>query len=325
MSRISWKLEVILIAIAAALFAAPDSAASLFRAPAADLLRPGLLAAQHVQQVLKSWSTRREAAVQQNYQSRLEQLEAQLAASQQALLRMETQTARGDTKTADLQPSEVYRPEGAGPERLIVPHIVRAAVLGKPLASLWRSGRLIDEGAQSDLRESALVLKSELPVVDVGQHQGLETEQLLLVGRTVLGKIVQVGRWSSTFQLVDDPEYRGQGQLIRQTSQGAVLGAKGIIQGTGEGTCELTGIDATELVEVGDRVYTAERDGIVPTPFYYGQVREATLGPDDREWHILVDIAPRPDPLTVVEVLIPQLNPDRFIAAPPDGEIVERR
>ena len=55
-----------------------------------------------------------------------------------------------------------------------------------------------------------------------------------------------------------------------------------------------------------------QRDGILPTPLYYGQVVEAVLGPDDREWTVFVKPAPLPSHLTHVQILRTILNPERL-------------
>ena len=59
-------------------------------------------------------------------------------------------------------------------------------------------------------------------------------------------------------------------------------------------------------------MYTAERDGILPTPLYYGQVVDAVLGMDDREWTVYVKPAAVPSQLTRVHVLRTAVNPDRL-------------
>ena len=165
--------------------------------------------------------------------------------------------------------------------------------------------------------ENELVLstrKSRKPLIDFGEDAGISTEDALLLGRYVIGKVEHVGKWTSTVKLVTDANYRGRAQLIRETEGGQfVFGeARGILKGQGGPLCKLEGIPAESSVHLHDSVYTGERDGILPVPLYYGEVVEATLGPDDREWTVLVKPVPLPTALTKVQVLRTGLNPDRL-------------
>ncbi len=194
---------------------------------------------------------------------------------------------------------------------MFTPALVEAAVLGETLAEAWRSGRILDRGWKSGLRESALVLSSHRPLLDLGQAQQISPEDTLLVGQSVVGKVEVVGQWTSTFLPVIDPEYRGRAQLIRQTAAGVAWGAEGLLTGTGQ-ACQLTGITATEAVRVGDLVYTAERDGILSAPLCYGEVTHAELDAQGREWVVTLRPAAQPAPLTRVQVMRAALNPARL-------------
>ena len=199
--------------------------------------------------------------------------------------------------------------------RLVLPQLTDAAVLGEITAEQWRAGKLLDHGAKHGLREDELVLsprKPLRPLIDLGAEAEISTEDAMLLGRCVIGKIEHVGRWTSTFQLVTDLRYRGRAQIIRETDSGFVFETQGILKGQGSPLCRLEGIPAEKSVRVNDAVYTAERDGILPTPLYYGQVVEAVLGPDDREWTVFVKPAPLPSHLTHVQILRTILNPERL-------------
>ena len=201
-------------------------------------------------------------------------------------------------------------------KRLIVPSLTEVAVLGDTVAEQWRAGKFLDQGSQNGLHENELVLSNRKPLrplIDAGEDFALSTEDALLLGRCVIGKVEYVGLWTSTFQLVTDSRYRGRAQLIRETNSGFVFEAQGILKGQGKPLCKLEGIPAEKSVHVNDAVYTADRDGIVPTPFYYGRVVEAVLGPDDREWTVLVEPATVPAQLTRVQVLRTAANPERLV------------
>jgi cell shape-determining protein MreC len=117
--------------------------------------------------------------------------------------------------------------------RLVLPTLIEVAVLGDSLSERWRAGKLLDQGAKNGVRENELVLstrKSKKPLIDVGEDLQISTEDALLLGRCVIGKVETVGRWTSTIQMVTDAQYRGRAQLIRQTSEGLfVFEAQGIL------------------------------------------------------------------------------------------------
>ena len=132
-----------------------------------------------------------------------------------------------------------------------MPSLIDGAVLGDAVAEQWRSGKLLDLGAKNGLRENELVLstrKSKKPLIDLGEDANISTEDSLLLGRCVIGKVENVGRWTSTFQLVTDAQYRGRAQLIRETSAGKfVFEAQGILKGDGNSLCELADIPAEKI------------------------------------------------------------------------------
>lgn len=198
--------------------------------------------------------------------------------------------------------------------RLTTPSLIEAGVLGGLLAEEWRSGRLLDQGAANGVRESALVLSSRQPLVDIGQDGDVSPEDALLLGRCVIGKIERVGRWTSTFLLLTDADYRGPAQVMHESETGFTWGAKCLLKGRGDPLCVLDGIAPSESVRVGDAVYSTSRTGAVATPLYYGRVVEATLGPEDRAWRVLVEPAPLPRDLTSVQVLRMNLNIKRLAA-----------
>jgi cell shape-determining protein MreC len=196
-------------------------------------------------------------------------------------------------------------------ERLFHPAILEAAVLGDSLSLAWRQGTVLDRGWKHGLRESALVLHSPRPLVDRGERDQLSSEDMLLLGQAVLGKIETVGRWTSTFLPITDPDYRGRAQLVRDGDDGPQWGATGLLRGDGE-RCRLDGVAGNESVRVGDLVLTADRDAALGTALTYGTVIEAQLGLDDREWKIVVQPAPRPEIVGSVQVLRAALNPARL-------------
>uniref|UniRef100_A0A7C2NWF1 Cell shape-determining protein MreC n=1 Tax=Schlesneria paludicola TaxID=360056 RepID=A0A7C2NWF1_9PLAN len=287
-----------------ALWFAPPALAGRVHSLAWDALRPGLQCVKWGERhVRTAWTNGREAEYR-SLHLQIKRLEADLAAAQH----------RSERLTAQMLLLRDAPPGGIGegsPERLFQPAVIDAAVLGQSLSQAWRQGTVIDRGWSHGLRESALVLRSSHPLIDRGQRDQIAAEDMLLLGRTVLGKVETVGRWTSTFVPVTDPAFRGRAQLVRQTDQGPQWGATGLLRGEGR-VCRLDGIAGNEAVRVGDLVFTAERDAALGTALSYGTVVEAQLGLDDREWTIVVQPPANPGGVGEVQVLRAALNPARF-------------
>jgi cell shape-determining protein MreC len=126
-----------------------------------------------------------------------------------------------------------------------------------------------------------------------------------------VGKIGQVGRWTSTVIPLTDPAFRGRAQLVRSSPRGLVLGAEGVVAGDEQGHCRLQLIPATEPVGVGDDVYTSIRESGLPIPMYYGRVVEAHLPEGATHWEIRVQPAETLHEARAVQVLRSILNTAR--------------
>ncbi len=295
------------VLIGLALWFAPASAVTRIRTITMDALRPGLMVSTTAQQRGAEWSKARQDAHVASLQTQLKRLEHLTAQHEERLQRLTAQLADANETAA----VRIASTDDEATARLFTPALVDAAILAETLSKSWREGRVLDRGWKSGLRESALVLSSRRPLIDIGQPQQLSPEDTLLTGRTVLGKIEDVGQWTSTFIPLTDSDFRGRAQLIRQTEDGPAWGAQGLIRGTGDG-CVLEGIPAEETVRIGDLVYTAERDGILSAPLTYGTVTHAELDSDGREWTITIRPAPTPTTLGTVQVLRAALNPARL-------------
>jgi len=212
---------------------------------------------------------------------------------------------------------ERVRREGTAPYRatagqpLLIPELLSASILGGRHSALWRSGVLIDLGHRGGVAESSLILEDGRSLIDQGRDGGVVAEQPVYAGRCVIGRVAHVGQFSSTLLPVTDRSYRAGAQIIRRTEQGYRFGAKGVLQGTGGAHCRLKFIDAAEPISVGDGVYTADRDGTLPYPLYYGKVVRAELPPGALKW--VIDVRPAADlaKQTTVEILRVRVNPLR--------------
>lgn len=306
------SLSIWLLIAAAGLMLLPEEMQAKCRLLIGDLVKPGCLAWRGIhRQVVVAWRPTKATAADTDPE--VQRLRDELASANIRVRQLEVQYARIQEEAAAHRPPLFASSDEQRPTRLALPVLIDAAVLGAGHTSLWRKGRWLEQGKAAGLMEEAPILASANPLLDLGRDAQLSPEDGLLLGRSVIGKVAQVGRWTSTFLLVTDAEYRGRAQLVRETADGYVFGAKGVLKGQTDATCVLEGVPAEDSVDVGDSVYTADRDGLLPTPLYYGQVVEATLLDRAREWRIVVQPAELPQDLTHVQVLRSALNPRRVM------------
>ncbi|MFO0916726.1 MAG: rod shape-determining protein MreC [Planctomycetaceae bacterium] len=306
----SWRNQLwigwLLLAAGGAYFL-PDDIQVSFRAVLGDLVRPGCVLWTETrllgERLSADW---RRAGPDPS--AELVELREKLAEAHRQVRQLEIQLARLTETAAVERPPIFANASSTSPGPLAEPVLIPAGVLGESNATAWRGGRWLDQGKSAGLNEEAPLLTGNPRLLDRGRDAAVTAEDSLLLGRSVIGKVMHAGRWTSSFLLITDAGYRGRAQLVRRTDEGYLFGGKGVLKGTGESQCLLEGIAASESVEVGDSVYTAERDGILPTPLYYGKVVEATLAEGGREWKIRVEPVERPADLTTVEVLRTRLN-----------------
>lgn len=309
MSAASGTVTCVLMLAGVGLYFAPDHVAVRVRTVITDAVKPGQVAARQVTELIQENAVRVASKSERSRQHEIDRLQEELQTEQARTAALQIQLAR----LADFEEREAALPEALRSlPRLTSTSLIDATVLGDTVAEKWRKGKLLDRGETSGVRESELVVKSSHSLVDLGRDANLSPEDGLLLGRCVIGKVERVGRWSSTFLLLTDAGYRGRAQLVHQTDSGFVFGAKGILEGQGDPLCRLKGIGSSDSVAVGDAVYTATREGQPATPLYYGRVVEATLGPNDSEWKVMVEPVPVPVDLTSVQILRTAVNPGRM-------------
>jgi len=173
---------------------------------------------------------------------------------------------------------------------------------------------LISLGERQGLTPADLVLSGTGLLIDQGQLQGVNADQIVFSRQVLLGRTLRVGRQTALVQPVTDPEFRLAVRLVRHSRRGAIHGASGIL--VGQGTfCRLTEIAATEAVSAGDEVFT---DPVVCPQgawLYCGRVTRAEISATDAHWTIDVAPAAELDPLPLsVTVLTAALNSDRVPA-----------
>jgi len=226
--------------------------------------------------------------------------------------KLELQVAALRDEVAKLARQQRLTPGAASPAPLVTPRLMAARILGEETAALWRGRKLLSVGAGGGIIESALVLDNTRPIVDLGEDADLSPGDAAYAGRIVIGKIAEVGRFSSTLRLVTDPGYSGRARLFHRTSQGLLSGAEGTIVGDGSDLCRLRRIN--DPVNVGDEVFTGGADGALPLPMYYGKVVRAELEAGATEWTVWVRPAAIDERLETVLILKRDVNRDRILA-----------
>ncbi len=161
---------------------------------------------------------------------------------------------------------------------------IQANVIGR------RSGSqhlLVSLGERHGLLNDELVLEGEGVLIDQGSYADLTRDQLVSLGRSLFGRTVEVGRWTSLVQPVTHPEFRTAVRLVRVSEFGTVTGAEGILKGTGTG-CEMIEVVGTHPVAVGDLVYTDPHVSPTSIPIYCGRVTQVNIASNDSHWTIIV-------------------------------------
>jgi rod shape-determining protein MreC len=241
------------------------------------------------------------------------------AASNQHLHQIETTLRHRELRIVELQNQLAQREKlgrfpfaSARSERLVLPELLQARILSHDGTGTLISSLVIDKGLTHQTATSQIVLETTAPVIDQGELDNLKTGQSVYAGRCVIGRIDETGHWTSSLQLITHAEYSGRARLARRTSAGLTFGTEGIVEGTGDGLCRLTGIPDTQSVAVGDEVFTGGRSPVLSDPMYYGRIVQADLRPGST-WDIIVRPPWNVESLTEVVVLRASLNPVRIL------------
>lgn len=304
-----WLLATIVIGGIALSFVPADAtrpARSLVR----DLLRPGQLAVRDATSCMRRWlGSPARSPDAPHVAAELEELRSLRLANRQ----LEVQAARLREKVRHLSQQQGLSPVTSPRPPLTTVQLVEARVLGEETALLWRGKQLLAAGANDGVAESALVLENSRPLVDLGSDADISSGDAVYAGRIVIGKIADVGRYSSTLRLVTDPGYSGRARLARRTTRGSlVFGAEGTLVADGSNLCRL--MHVTDPVNAGDEVFTGGADGLLPAPMYYGKVVRAELEPGAQDWSVWVKPAAAAERLENVVILRRTINRERILA-----------
>jgi cell shape-determining protein MreC len=295
----------------------PSRVGETIRSVFRDAATPGALAIAAVTDTTRA--VRHRLFGRSDLEARIAVLESTLADERRRARQLELVAARADEES----PGEDAPP-------LVVPDLLPARILGAEAAEAWRAGRFVDVGLADGIREETAVLAEEGPLVDRGRDAGLAVGHAVLDGRTLVGRIRSVGRWTSVVQPLTDPEYRTQVRIARRTSRGLVLGPTGILRGTGAPACRIDFVGSTEAVAVGDEVYTvaatngtntnsveatAGDTGAITTDLgilFVGRITSADLPTGAPHWELAVTPAATNTPERVA-VLRRRFNPERIL------------
>ena len=357
MRRFLWQRGltslVLMLACAAGLCTLSDEAVDTVRAFGRDVAGPGARTVSQSRAAIEHWSARAWQGLRPAIASlassttstvdttRVNELEARLAAAENEQRRLEVQLAMTHEQLSGLQRERelVWTEHRSDP--LLRPRLVMAQVLGIDRRTLnGLADRLLDAGGAQGVSRDDLVVdigpstaaNIETPVmlIDQGQAAELAADLPVIAGGCLVGRIRSCGRLTSTVQRVTDPEFRVGARIIRQTADQPVFGAEGLFAGGGPGPGVTQGrlelVPAVEPVTVGDRVYMHEVVAGREASFYIGEVVQAEVRRGDPHWTIAVAVA-CPTPPARVGVLKSELNPARlaYSRAPADGSSSESR
>ncbi len=200
---------------------------------------------------------------------------------------------------------------------------LRANVLSRNGLPNALTEAFVDVGRSQGLQRSQLVVDGEGLLLDHGSDSGIAAGQKVAHGTAVVGRITEVSKWVGLVQPITHKEFSAAVQIVKLATQGAAYGAKGLIEGTGNGNCLISGIPYTEAVAVGDEVFSADIDGVHGPRLYYGKVVKADFSAGG-QWDILVEPAFRTEELTEVMVVQQRLNATRTSARENDQSSVSR-
>jgi rod shape-determining protein MreC len=317
---------------------APREPASRIESLVHDAALPGLQVLEYTQQwattlpeTFNAWVADTAADADSHAVEPGPKLEEQLTALRQEIRRLQSQNAQlqSELDQARAATGSPFVAESAPP--LFVPELLDARIVAVDDVSVAiqraSAQRIVDLGQTAGVVPADFVVSTEHPhedsarlLIDQGEHADLHADQPVFAGRCVVGKIQQVGRWTSSVLPVTDLEYRGRAQLMRRTEDGLLVGPEGILAGDGKDACRLNFIAATQPVSVGDEVYTAVAGTPLPMPMYYGRVVAVSLAEGAPYWEIQVKPAETLNHARSVQVLRVVLNPARTATISTDEE-----
>lgn len=147
-------------------------------------------------------------------------------------------------------------------------------------------------------------------IINVGAGDGVRRQWPVVDEAGVVGRVIQVGQWSSRVLLVSDLNSRIPVRVER-------TGALAIAEGQNSERIALTYIPQGSEVRVGDRILTSGHGGVFPPDLPVGRVVEVD---DDR---VFLDAAALIDRIDYVRVMAYEIPVPEMVdgpALPPEGD-----
>jgi len=289
-----WLWLVVALACCAGLAAVPPRFTVKLKTAAADLLSPGQRWALRLEDAVRRKASlspsrtgsKTSAAENQRLHRRIGQLEQQIAALRAAA------APHAGRETPSLFDS-----------RLVCAH-----VLGQQARQFLASRALLSRGSSAGLSAGGLVLDSDspqadAPLLDVGHNAEVAAGRLVLDSKSVVGRLTEVGRYTSCLERVTDASYRDRVRIVQIQNGKATPGPRGLLVGTGQSLCQVRMVDISQPISVGDVVVADGLGGILSSPPRYGTVARVAQSPGSGQWEIWVEPDVDAGDLDVVSVL----------------------
>ncbi len=132
-------------------------------------------------------------------------------------------------------------------------------------------------------------------------------------GRCLVGRIVEAGRWTSSLQLITDPDFRSKA-VVAVGGATAQFSQPFLLEGTGNGECRLVQVPASLRVFEGDAVYTVPGDKAIDVPMLLGHVVSIVQTDGALSQDIVVHPATDPASVRAVQIVTTKLNPLRILS-----------
>jgi len=114
--------------------------------------------------------------------------------------------------------------------------------------------------------------QSEL-MIDRGQDDGLAVGQYVLGDLSMIGVVSAVSTQTARIKLITDPTSRIPVRIEQ-------LDARGVMEGRGSGTAEISQVPARQQARPGDRVYALNTPGFPSVPIVAAEVVDSRRDPD---------------------------------------------
>ncbi len=131
-------------------------------------------------------------------------------------------------------------------------------------------------------------------IIDKGVNYGIKKNMAVLSTKGLVGRVVEVGRYSAKILLISDPNSK-VGAVIRRNRQG------GILVGRPDGECKMVYIALDSDVAAGDLVITAGFGSIFPKGILIGKVTR--IGKEPGRMYKYAIVRPSQDLSKLEEVL----------------------